>query len=43
MFINVSWVFWDDPVIGDCKDVARDMGKSFWETIMGVPVNLCSP
>jgi len=39
MFIDVGWIFWDDLVVGGCQDVVRDVGKSFWETVMGVPVD----
>src|SRR6267142_6418167 len=39
MFVNVGWIFQDDPAVCDCQDVARDVGKSFWETVMGVPVD----
>src|SRR6267142_1563611 len=39
MFVNVGWVFWDDLAVCDCQDVARDMGKTFWESVMGMPVD----
>src|SRR6267142_196537 len=43
MFVNVSWVFQDDLAVCDCQDVARDMGKTFWEAVTGVPVDMgCS-
>jgi len=42
MFVDVSWVFWDDPVVGSCKDVMRDVSESLWELVMGMPVDACS-
>jgi|SRR6267142_3156480 len=39
MFVDVGWIFWDDPVVCGCQDVVRDMGKSFWETVVGMPVD----
>jgi len=39
VFVDVGWIFRDDPAIGDCQDVVGDVGESFWETVMGVPVD----
>jgi len=43
VFVDVGWVFRDDLAVHDCQDVPRDMGKTFWEAVMGVPVHMgCS-
>jgi len=39
VFVDVGWIFRDDPAVCDCKDVARDMGKTFWEMVVGLPVD----
>ena|SRR6266850_523878 len=43
MFVNVGWILRDDLVVCDCQDVPRDVGKTFWEMVMGMPVDMgCS-
>jgi len=39
VFVDVGWIFWDDQAVCGCQDVVRDVGKAFWETVMGVPVD----